>query len=386
MGIKDIMKRFDKKIYLASPKMHGEELKYVKEAFDTNWLSTVGANIDSVEKEMSEYIGVKSAVGLCNGTSALHLAVKMINIKKDDVVLCSDMTFAATVNPVTYDGGNCVFIDSEKDTWNMDPRALELAINKYKEKVKAVIVADLYGSPSKLDQIVDLCAKYNIPFIEDAAEALSATFKGKKLGSFGLLNAISFNGNKLITGTSGGMLLSDNEEMIAHAKKLSTQARDNFPWYEHSEIGYNYRLSNVLAGIIRGQILHIEEHRLAKKEIYDRYKKELINLPITMNPYLDYTEPNFWLSCMTINDDAIKNGINPEKIRTTLFDYNVESRPIWKPMHLQPVYRNHDFVKCENVAVNEKIFNSGICLPSDINMTEEEQMQIIEIIKYCFNK
>lgn len=378
------MKRFDKKIYLASPKMHGEEQKFVKEAFDTNWLSTVGANIDNVEKEMSEYLQVKHAVGLCNGTSALHLAVKMLNIKNADIVLCSDMTFAATVNPVTYDGGNCVFIDSEKDTWNMDPKALEIALNKYKGKIKAVIVADLYGTPSKLDEIVDLCNKYNVPLIEDAAEALSATFREKKLGSFGILNAISFNGNKLITGTSGGMLLSDNEEMIMHAKKLSTQARDNFPWYEHTEIGYNYRLSNVLAGIIRGQILHIEEHKAAKKEIFERYKKEFENLPIKMNPHLDYTEPNYWLSCMTIDDDAIKKGITPEKIRTTLLDYNVESRPIWKPMHMQPIYKNHDFIKTENNPVNEDIFLRGICLPSDINMTEDEHMQVIEIIKSCF--
>ena len=301
-----------------------------------------------------------------------------------DIVLCSDMTFAATVNPVTYDGGNCVFIDSEKDTWNMDPKALEIALNKYKEKVKAVIVADLYGTPSKLDEIVDLCNKYKVSLIEDAAEALSATFRGKKLGSFGILNAISFNGNKLITGTSGGMLLSDNEEMIMHAKKLSTQARDNFPWYEHTEIGYNYRLSNVLAGIIRGQILHIEEHKAAKKEIFERYKKEFENLPIKMNPHLDYTEPNYWLSCMTIDDDAIKKGITPEKIRTTLLDYNVESRPIWKPMHMQPIYKNHDFIKSENNPVNEDIFLRGICLPSDINMTEDEHMQVIEIIKSCF--
>lgn len=379
-----MVKKFNKKIYLASPKMHGEEQEFVKKAFDTNWLSTIGENIDQVEKEMSAYIGVKCGVGLCNGTSAIHIAVRLLDIHEGDIVLCSDMTFAATVNPVTYEKATCVFIDSEKETWNMDPKALEIALKKYKGKVKAVIVADLYGSPSKLEELISLCDEYKVPFIEDAAEALSATYKNKKLGSFGLLNILSFNGNKLITGTSGGMLLSDNEDMISHAKKLSTQARDNFPWYEHTEIGYNYRLSNVLAGIVRGQILHIDEHKDAKKDIYCRYKNAFSDLPVKMNPYLDYTEPNYWLSCLTIDENAFKKGIAPEKIRTTLLDCNVESRPIWKPMHMQPIYKNHDFVKANDKPINEDIFKRGICLPSDINMTEEQQMDIIDIIKSCF--
>ena len=393
------MKPFDKKIWLASPTMHGEEQKYVKEAFDTNWVSTVGANLEHLEKSVRDYVGCKASVALSAGTAALHLAVKLAGVKPGDKVFCTDMTFDATVNPVTYEGGEQIFIDSEYDTWNMDPKALERAFQKYPD-VKVVVLAHLYGTPSKMDEILDICKVHNAILIEDAAESLSATYKGKQTGSFGKFNVVSFNGNKIITTSGGGMLLTDDEEAAEKARKWSTQARDAAPWYQHTELGYNYRMSNVLAGIGRGQMLHLEEHKARKKEIYERYRKGLAGLPVQMNPYLSDTEPNFWLSCLLVDEDAMTEQIRsdrdsrytkepgkscPDEIREVLASYNIETRPIWKPMHLQPIYADHDFITAaDSVCVDEDIFNRGLCLPSDIKMTVEEQDAVIEIIRGLF--
>jgi len=393
------MKPFDKKIWLASPTMHGEEQKYVKEAFDTNWVSTVGANLEHLEKSVRDYVGCKASVALSAGTAALHLAVKLAGVKPGDKVFCTDMTFDATVNPVTYEGGEQIFIDSEYDTWNMDPKALERAFQKYPD-VKVVVLAHLYGTPSKMDEILDICKAHNAILIEDAAESLSATYKGKQTGSFGNFNVVSFNGNKIITTSGGGMLLTDDEEAAEKARKWSTQARDAAPWYQHTELGYNYRMSNVLAGIGRGQMLHLEEHKARKKEIYERYRKGLAGLPVQMNPYLSDTEPNFWLSCLLVDEDAMTEQIRsdrdsrytkepgkscPDEIREVLASYNIETRPIWKPMHLQPIYTDHDFITAaDGVCVDEDIFNRGLCLPSDIKMTVEEQDAVIEIIRSLF--
>lgn len=393
------MKPFEKKIWLASPTMHGEEQKYVKEAFDTNWVSTVGANLEHLEKSVRDYVGCKASVALSAGTAALHLAVKLAGVKPGDKVFCTDMTFDATVNPVTYEGGEQVFIDSEYDTWNMDPKALERAFRKYPD-VKVVVLAHLYGTPSKMDEILDICKAHNAILIEDAAESLSATYKGKQTGSFGKFNVVSFNGNKIITTSGGGMLLTDDEEAAEKARKWSTQARDAAPWYQHTELGYNYRMSNVLAGIGRGQMLHLEEHKARKKEIYERYRKGLAGLPVQMNPYLADTEPNFWLSCLIVDEDAMTEQIRndhdsrytkesgkscPDEIREVLASYNIETRPIWKPMHLQPIYADHDFITAaDGVCVDEDIFNRGLCLPSDIKMTVEEQDAVIEIIRGLF--
>ena len=393
------MKPFDKKIWLASPTMHGEEQKYVKEAFDTNWVSTVGANLEHLEKSVRDYVGCKASVALSAGTAALHLAVKLAGVKPGDKVFCTDMTFDATVNPVTYEGGEQIFIDSEYDTWNMDPKALERAFQKYPD-VKVVVLAHLYGTPSKMDEILDICKVHNAILIEDAAESLSATYKGKQTGSFGKFNVVSFNGNKIITTSGGGMLLTDDEEAAEKARKWSTQARDAAPWYQHTELGYNYRMSNVLAGIGRGQMLHLEEHKARKKEIYERYRKGLAGLPVQMNPYLSVTEPNFGLSCLLVDKDAMTEQIRsdhdsrytkesgkscPDEIREVLASYNIETRPIWKPMHLQPIYADHDFITAaDGVCVDEDIFNRGLCLPSDIKMTVEEQDAVIEIIRSLF--
>ena len=389
------MKPFEKKIWLASPTMHGEEKEYVKEAFDTNWVSTVGANLEHLEKSVRDYVGCKASVALSAGTAALHLAVKLAGVKPGDKVFCTDMTFDATVNPVTYEGGEQIFIDSEYDTWNMDPKALERAFQKYPD-VKVVVLAHLYGTPSQMDEILDICKAHNAILIEDAAESLSATYKGKQTGSFGKFNVVSFNGNKIITTSGGGMLLTDDEKAAEKARKWSTQARDAAPWYQHTELGYNYRMSNVLAGIGRGQMLHLEEHKARKKEIYECYRKGLAGLPVQMNPYLSDTEPNFWLSCLLVDKDAMTEQIRsdhdsrytkesgkscPDEIREVLASYNIETRPIWKPMHLQPIYADHDFITAaDGVCVDEDIFYRGLCLPSDIKMTVEEQDAVIEII------
>ena len=393
------MKKFEKRLWLATPTMHGDEQNYVQEAFDTNWVSTVGANLNELEKGICEKVGCKYAVALSAGTAAIHLAVKLAGIKSGDKVFCTDMTFDATVNPVTYEKGEQIFIDSEYDTWNMDPKALEKAFELYPD-AKAVIVANLYGTPAKLDEIKAICDKYGAILIEDAAESLGATYKGQQTGTFGAFNAISFNGNKIITTSGGGMLLTDDKEAADKVRKWSTQARENAPWYQHEELGYNYRMSNILAGIDRGQLLHLDEHVAAKKTIYMRYKEGLKDLPISMNPYIeDIMEPNFWLSCMIIDKDAMSRQVRsemdalyisepgkscPTEILETLAKYNAEGRPIWKPMHMQPIYRMNKFVKADTIDVGADIFERGLCLPSDIKMTEEEQNAVIEIIKSCF--
>ncbi len=405
---------FKEKVWLATPTMHnGEELRFVEEAYKTNWMSTVGENINEVERLISEKLSCKYAVGLASGTSALHLAIKLAGIKPGDKVFCSDVTFAATVNPIVYEGGIPVFIDSEYETWNMDPKALEKAFEIYPE-VKVVVFAHLYGVPAKIDEIKKVCDKHNAIIIEDAAESLGATYKGKQTGTFGNYNAISFNGNKIITGSSGGMFLTDDEAAVHKVRKWSTQSREQAPWYQHEEVGYNYRMSNVIAGVIRGQIPHLEEHIKQKKAIYERYKEGFKGLPVKMNPFdKKKSEPNYWLSCMIIDEDAMckqvrgeqealytkeKGKTCPTEILETLAKYNAEGRPIWKPMHMQPIYRTNPFITRHgngraqtNAYINEEkldismdIFERGLCLPSDNKMTKEQQDKIIEIIRSCF--
>ena len=398
MFVKNI-KPLPKHIYLSSPTMHGEEIKYVQEAYDTNWMSTLGKNIDEVERICASKIGVKYAVGLSCGTSALHLAMKLAGIKRGDYVFCSDMTFSATVNPVVYEGGVPIFIDSEYETWNMDPRALEKAFSLYPQ-VKVVVVAHLYGTPGKIDEIKAICEKHNAILIEDAAESFGATYKGKQTGSFGNYNVISFNGNKIITGSCGGMLLTNDENAAKLARKWSTQSREPAPWYQHIDLGYNYRLSNVVAGVIRGQLPHLEEHIAQKRAIYYRYKEGFKDLPVKMNPFdVNNSEPNYWLSCLIIDKDAMckqtrtnltygyrkEHGKScPSEILEVLAKHDAEGRPIWKPMHMQPIFIENKFVSFENAPINEDIFERGLCLPSDNKMTAEEQDRIIEIIKACF--
>ena len=375
------MKRLEKRIPLATPTMHSEEMGFIQEAFDRNWIAPLGFNVDSFENEMNAYLGEDiHALALVSGTAALHLAIKLAGVKRGDIVLCSDMTFAATVNPVSYEGGVQVFIDSERETWNMDPEALEAAFGKYPQ-AKVVMLAHLYGTPSKMDEIMAVCEKHGAILIEDAAESLSATYRRRQTGTFGKYSAISFNGNKIITSSGGGMLLTDDPEARKKAFFWATQARENAPWYQHEEIGYNYRMSNVVAGIGRGQLMHLEEHRARKEEIYRRYAEGFKGLPVQMNPYLDYSKPNFWLSCMLM-DEGVK--VSFMDILNRLNELNIEGRPIWKPMHMQPVFRGHDFISVAEKPVNEDIFNRGVCLPSDIKMSAEEQDFVIRAIREMF--
>lgn len=407
------MKKFENKVWLSSPTMHGDELKYITEAYETNWMSTVGANINEVEKQICEKVGCKYSVALSAGTASLHLAMKLAGIKPGDKVFCSDMTFSATVNPVTYEGGIPVFIDTEYDTWNMDPIALEKAFELYPE-VKVVVVAHLYGVPGKIDEIKAICDKHNAIIIEDAAESLGATYKGVQTGTFGKYNCISFNGNKIITGSAGGMLLTDSEEAANKVRKWSTQARENASWYQHEEVGYNYRMSNVIAGVVRGQLPYLEEHIAQKKAIYERYKEGFKDLPVSMNPFDETNSvPNYWLSCLIIDEDAMCKQVRgeqdalyisepgkscPTEIIYAIASINAEGRPIWKPMHMQPIFRMNPFVTRhgngrantnayiagESLDIGMDIFNRGLCLPSDNKMTPEQQDYIIEVIKGCF--
>lgn len=405
---------FEQKVWLSSPTMHGEELEYITEAYNTNWMSTVGNNINEIEKEFSAYLG-GAAVGLSSGTAALHMAVKLAGVKPGDKVFCTDMTFSATVNPILYEGGIPIFIDSEKDTWNMSPSALRTAFALYPE-VRVVVVANLYGVPAKLDEVRRVCDEHGAVLIEDAAESLGATYKKQQTGSFGDFGVISFNGNKIITGSSGGMLVTKESAAALKVRKWSTQSREDAPWYQHEEIGYNYRISNVIAGVVRGQFKHLEEHIEKKKAIYNRYKEGLSGLPVQMNPYIEgVMEPNYWLSCMLIDkafmarqarsdNDAVyvktKGKSCPTEILETLAAYHAEGRPIWKPMHMQPMYRMHPFIteegsgrgrtnayfSGEKAADNSAdIFDRGLCLPSDIKMTRQQQEIIIELIKACFD-
>ena len=421
---KDI-KPFDKKIWLASPTMHGEEQKWINDAFDKNWITTAGENINQIEKMVAEKIGRRNAVALSAGTAALHLAIKLAAEKlygmpeighgalEGKKVFCSDMTFDATLNPVLYENGTPVFIDTEYDTWNMDPVALEKAFEVYPD-VKLIVVAHLYGTPGKADEIRAIADKHGALIVEDAAESFGATYHGVQTGCFGDYSIISFNGNKIITGSSGGMLLCDDDEDANKIRKWSTQSREEAPWYQHEELGYNYRMSNIIAGVVRGQLPHLEEHIAQKKAIYERYRDGLADLPVQMNPIPVGTEPNYWLSCLIIDKEAMcetarddkkavyitESGKScPTEILEALSSFNTEGRPIWKPMHMQPMYRMHPFITStgngrarSNAYIKETgmmdvgadIFNRGFCLPSDNKMTEEQQSVVIEIIHRCF--
>ncbi len=369
------------RIYLSSPTMHTEELKYIQEAFDTNWVAPLGKNVDEFEAEMASYTKCGFAAALSAGTAAIHLALKLAGVKQGDYVFCSDLTFAATCNPICYEKAVPVFIDAEPDTWNMSPQALERAFAKYPE-TKVVLVANLYGTPAKLDEIRRICEKNGAILIEDAAESLGATYKGKQTGTFGEFGIYSFNGNKIITTSGGGMLVSQDEEMIKKARFYATQAREPKRHYEHKEVGYNYRMSNVVAGIGRGQLLHLDEHIALKKHIYETYKEAFANINcVRMNPIGDCeSQPNYWLSCLYIEEGK---RCNPLDIMLALEKENIESRPIWKPMHMQPVFKECDFFAHEEgcISVGEDVFKKGVCLPSDIKMTAEEQNRVIEIIK-----
>lgn len=424
--------RFNEKIWLSSPTMHGEEIKYVQEAYDTNWMSTVGANINEVERLAAEKVGVKYAVALSAGTASLHLSMKLAGIEAYGMpmvghgtlegkhVFCTDMTFDATVNPVVYEGGIPVFIDTEADTWNMDPVALEKAFEIYPD-VKVVVCAHLYGTPGKIDEIDRIVKAHGAILVEDAAESLGATYKGVETGSFGSYNTISFNGNKIITGSAGGCFLTNSKEAAEKVRKWSTQAREAASWYQHEELGYNYRMSNVIAGVARGQFGYLEEHIAQKKAIYERYKEGFKGLPVQMNPFdASVSEPNYWLSCMIIDADAMCKQVRgeqdvlytpdhgkscPTEILDAIASINAEGRPIWKPMHMQPIYRLNPFITREGngravtnayiaggalgsdgkpLDMGSDIFARGLCLPSDNKMTPEQQDRIIEVVRACF--
>ena len=420
---------FDKKLWLSSPTMHGEEQKWVDDAIQTNWVSTVGANISEVEKQIAEYVGVKYAVALSAGTAALHLATKLAGEKlygqarpnegtlAGRKVFCSDVTFDASINPVAYEDGEAVFIDTEYDTWNMCPKALEKAFEIYPE-VKLIVVAHLYGTPGKMDEIKAIADRHGALIVEDAAESLGAKYKlnGQwvETGSLGNYNCISFNGNKIITGSAGGMFLTNSKEDADKVRKWSTQSREAAPWYQHEEVGYNYRMSNIVAGVVRGQIPHLDEHIAQKKAIYERYKEAFADLPVKMNPFdAEKSVPNYWLSCMIIDEDAmapmvrgeqdylyehVSGKSSPQEILDAIAAFNAEGRPIWKPMHMQPIYRTHAFITAEGngrgrsnayiagsgADVGADIFRRGLCLPSDNKMTAEQQATVIEIIRRCF--
>ena len=421
---KNKFEKFESKVWLSSPTMHGPELEYVKEAYDTNCMSTVGKNINEVEKLAAEKVGCKYAVGLSAGTASLHLSMRLAGIKaygmpkighgtlEGKKVFCSDMTFDATVNPVVYEGGEPVFIETEYDSWNMDAQALEKAFEIYPE-VKIVVLAHLYGTPGNMDAIMDIIHKHNAILVEDAAESLGASYKGVQTGTFGDFNTISFNGNKIITGSSGGCFLTNDLEAADKVRKWSTQSRENAPWYQHEELGYNYRMSNVVAGVVRGQFPYLEEHIAQKKAIYNRYKEGLKDLPVKMNPIPEDCEPNYWLSCLIVDENAMTKQVRsdsgvlytkehgkscPSEILDAIRSINAEGRPIWKPMHMQPIYRLNPFMNKDGLNraksnayiegsaqdIGMDIFNRGLCLPSDNKMTVEQQNRIIEVIKACF--
>ena len=425
------LKPFEDKLWLASPTMHGDEARYMMEAYETNWMSTVGKNINEIEAQIAEFIGMKYAVALSAGTAALHLATKLAGEKlygqarpnegtlSGRTVLVSDLTFDASINPIAYEDGQAVFIDTEPDTWNMDPKALEKAFALYPE-AKLVVIAHLYGTPGKIEELRAVCRRHGAYIVEDAAESLGAKYKldgqWKETGALGDFGCISFNGNKIITGSCGGMFLTDSKDDADKVRKWSTQSRENAPWYQHEEIGYNYRMSNVIAGVVRGQLPHIQEHIDQKRAIYERYREGFKDLPVRMNPYdAEKSLPNFWLSCILIDEDAMSRQVRddqnalyvpergkscPTEILETLAKYNAEGRPIWKPMHMQPIYRTHAFITASGsgrgqsnayidqgraVDVGKDIFHRGLCLPSDNKMTAEQQDIVIDIVRRCFD-
>lgn len=423
------MEVFKNKIWLSSPTMHGDEQQWVDEAIRTNWVSTVGENINVIEKQAAEYLGCKYAVALSCGTAALHLATKLAGEKlygqakpnqgtlQGHRVFCSDCTFDASINPVAYEDGEAIFIDTEYETWNMSPEALEKAFELYSD-VRLVIIAHLYGTPGKMEELKTICDKQGALIIEDAAESFGAKYKMKdewmETGTLGDYNCISFNGNKIVTGSAGGMFLTDSKEDADKVRKWSTQSREAAPWYQHEEIGYNYRMSNIIAGVIRGQLPYLQEHVAQKQVIYERYKEGFKDLPVEMNPYdREKSIPNFWLSCLLIDEDAMAPMVrgeqdylykcesgksSPQEILDVLARFNVESRPIWKPMHMQPIYQTHAFVTVEGngrgksnayikgggIDVGADIFRRGLCLPSDNKMTVEQQNRVIDMIRACF--
>ena len=423
---------FERRVWLSSPSMYPETKKYMLEAYETNWMSTVGKNINEIEIQFADFIGVKHAVALSSGTAALHLATKLAGEKifgqarpdrgtlQGAKVFCSDLTFDASINPVAYEDGEAVFIDTEYDTWNMDPEALKKAFEIYPD-VKIVVLAHLYGTPAKVHEIKTICDQHNALIIEDAAESLGAQYllndRWIETGATGDFNCVSFNGNKIITGSSGGMFLTDSAEDAEKVRKWSTQSRENAPWYQHEEIGYNYRMSNVIAGVVRGQIPYLRKHLEEKKEIYERYKEGFRDLPVEMNPYdAEKSRPNFWLSCMILDKEAMCRQVRdnrqasfvaetgkscPTEILEAISLLNAEGRPIWKPMHMQPIYKNHAFVTAQGISrtgtpgthdyektnlsdVGADLFERGLCLPSDNKMTHEQQDRIIDIIRKCF--
>lgn len=372
-----------KRIYLSSPTIHGPEKEYINEAFDTNWVAPLGPNVDNLEKEMCEYTGASYGAALSSGTAAIHLAIKLLGIGQGDIVFVSSLTFSATCNPICYEKATPVFIDSEPDTWNMSPEALERAFQRYPTP-KAVIIVHLYGTPAKIQEITDICAKYDVPIIEDAAESLSATYKGKETGTFGKYGIYSFNGNKIITTSGGGMLVGNSEAAIQKAKFLATQARDPARHYQHSEVGYNYRMSNIVAGIGRGQLQYLEEHKAKKNEIYKTYQEAFADIEaITLNPMNPDGDANNWLTCITIKEGC---KVTPNMVMDALEAENMESRPIWKPMHMQPIFEGYDFFPhfLEEDCVSEDIFARGLCLPSDIKNTPENMEHIIKIVRGLF--
>lgn len=416
---------FRNKVWLATPTMHGEELKYVTEAYETNWMSTVGKNINEVERIAAEKAEVRYAVGLSCCTAALHLCCKLAGERlygkpaishgalEGKRVFCSDMTFAATLNPVVYEGGIPIFIDTDEASWNMDPVALEKAFEMYPD-VKLVVSAELYGFPGRMDKIKQICETHGALLIEDAAEAMGATIDGRQCGSFGDYSAISYNGNKIITGSSGGCLLTNSIDDANKARKWSTQARENAAWYQHEEVGYNYRMSNVIAGVVRGQYPYLEEHIAQKKAVYERYREGLKGLPVQMNPITEGTEPNYWLSALIIDKDAMCKQVRsdtetcyrsehgkscPTEILDAISSINAEGRPIWKPMSQQPMYRMNEFITRSGSGraktnayiaggvkdIGADIFARGVCLPSGNKMTSEEQDRVIEVIRACFD-
>lgn len=379
------MTNMSKKILLASPHMsdEGYEQQFIKEAFDTNWIAPLGENVNKFEEEIANYVGVKTGAALSAGSAAIHLGLKALNVKQGGIVFCSSLTFSATCNPIIYQNATPVFIDSEYETWNMDPLALEKAFEKYPNP-KAVIVVHLYGTPAKMDEIIKICKKHNVPLIEDAAESLGSIYNGQQTGTFGEYGVFSFNGNKIITTSGGGMLVSNNEDGIKKVRFWATQSKEPVRHYEHKEIGYNYRMSNICAGIGRGQLKVLDKRIEKKTEIYNKYKNELEKVKeIKMQPIPKNTKPNHWLSVMTIDKDS---KVKPLNIMETLEKENIDSRPVWKPMHLQPVFKEYDFITAKNdgTSVSEDLFNRGVCLPSDTKMTEEEQERVIDIIKKCF--
>ena len=372
-----------KRIYLSCPTMHGEEQRFVQEAFDTNWVAPLGPNVTKFEEEMAAYTGSGYAAALSAGTAAIHLAIKLLGIKQDDVVFVSSLTFSATCNPICYEKAKPVFIDSEPDTWNMSPKSLRKAFEKYPNP-KAVILVHLYGTPAKLDEIMEICAEHNVPLIEDAAESLGSTYKGKMTGTFGRIGIYSFNGNKIITASGGGMMVSKEEALTKEATNLATQARDVARHYQHSKIGYNYRMSNVVAGIGRGQLLHMDEHKRLKNEIYKQYTQAFADIEeISMNPMNPDGDANNWLSCVLLKEGC---KVTPNDIMDALDAENIESRPIWKPMNLQPVFADCDFFNHndEGISVGEDIFNRGVCMPSDIKNTPEDMELIIQTVRKLF--